>query len=116
MKKLIALACICLPWSAFADDTMLLMRKNHCFMCHSVSNKLVGPSFSALAYLYKSSGYNLSEEAERMRAKLRAGGKMPPKVIRESFQLQNGPLCSPAPKTMSDDEIKQAVDWILALR
>lgn len=78
-----------------------LTKKNGCAGCHEVDKKLVGPAFHDVAAKYRGD----KDAAARLRDKVKKGGThvwgeaaMPPNVL------------------ASDADIKELVDWILALK
>lgn len=107
------LALIIVYGQASAGDMLQLLAKNNCMACHTVDRKMVGPSYADVSRLYHMHGYDLTEESARLRAKLKNGGKMPPKKLLSGGYSYNG-ICPPA-RNMNDDEVKSVVDWILTL-
>lgn len=78
-----------------------MMKKDGCSACHEVDKKLIGPAFKDVAAKYKGD----KAAAARLRDKVKKGGThvwgeavMPPNVL------------------VSDADIKELVDWILALQ
>lgn len=82
-------------------DGAALARKSGCMACHSVDSRVVGPSFKEVAAKYKGD----QEAATKLAAKVRTGGS-------GSFGSMPMP---PAPASVSDDDIKKIVAWILSL-
>ncbi len=99
-----ALVSLLLAGQAGAVDAKAaeaLAQKNGCLACHSVQNKVVGPSYKDVAAKYKG---DKGAEAKLI-AKVKAGGSgvwgpipMPP----------NSPH-------VSDGDIKTIVEWVLSL-
>jgi len=86
--------------NALADGEALA-RKSGCMTCHGVAKKAVGPAFKDVAAKYKGD----SGAAAKLALKVRGGGA-------GSF----GSTPMPAnPKSVSDDDIKSIVAWILSL-
>ena len=78
-----------------------MMKKDGCASCHEVDRKVVGPAFQDVAAKYRGD----KEAAARLRDKVKNGGThvwgeavMPPNVL------------------ASDADIRELVDWILALK
>lgn len=84
---------------ALADDAMALATKYACTSCHKVEGKLVGPAFKDVAAKYKGDAGAL----DRLTAKVRAGGKG-----------VWGQIPMPPNKSISDDELRTVVSWILS--
>lgn len=86
--------------NALADGAALA-KKSGCMTCHAVDKKLVCPAFKEIAAKYKGD----TEAAARLAQKIRKGGA-------GSF----GSLRMPAtPASVSDEDIKTMVAWILSL-
>jgi cytochrome c len=87
---------------AFASDGRTLAEKNNCTTCHAVDAKVVGPSFREIAARYR----NEKGALVVLERKLRNGGggvwgKMPMPATSNS---------------VSDEELKNILQWILSLR
>lgn len=85
---------------AHANDPTALMQKAGCLACHSVDNKILGPSYKDVAAKYKG-----QKVTEKLVAKVKDGGSgvwgaipMPPNTGK-----------------MTDAEFKSVVEWILSL-
>lgn len=87
------------PPAARADDAKALATKYQCMSCHKVEGKLVGPAFKNVAARYKGD----AEAADRLTAKVRAGGKG-----------AWGQVPMPPNKSISDQDLKTVVNWILS--
>ncbi len=82
-------------------DGAALARKSGCMACHAVGSKMVGPSFREIAAKYKGD----KEAAAKLAQKVRSGG---------SGSFGSTPML-PAPASVSDEDIKTIVAWILSL-
>jgi cytochrome c len=78
-----------------------MMKKDGCAGCHEIDKKLIGPAFQDVAAKYKGD----KDAAAKLFDKVKKGGThvwgeaaMPPNVL------------------ASDADIKELVDWILALK
>jgi|GEM_PF-5318203 len=110
---------------AFADEALMLLKKNNCGGCHSINQNLVGPSFEKIATEYdfrmvrkfgaSMSKYDTRQEMDRLQTKLRTGDKIRSKVKPASYHVTPVLWCPPAPATMSENDIKTVVRWIAAL-
>ena len=67
--------------------------------CHKEEGKLVGPSFKDVAAKYRED----AEAAAKLAAKVRSGGKG-----------VWGSVPMPPSKSISDDDVKTVVSWILS--
>ena len=88
--------------NALAESGEELAKKSNCLTCHSVDQKVLGPSFKEVAAKYK----NDKGAQAALEKKVRSGGggawgKMP---------------MPPTAKTVSDDDIKGIVHWVLSLK
>lgn len=87
--------------AADAKAAEALAQKNGCLACHSVANKVVGPSFKDVAAKYKG---DKGAEAKLV-AKVKKGGSG-----------VWGPIPMPANSPqVKDDDIKTIVQWVLTL-
>lgn len=92
-------ASLAFSGAAFAEegDGAALVKKNSCMMCHSSGP---GPVFTKVAEKYKA-----DKDAQAMlEKKVRSGG---------SGAWGKVPM-PPTPKKISDEDIKNIVEWILA--
>jgi cytochrome c len=85
--------------SAFASDAKDLAKKSQCMSCHKEEGKLVGPAFKDVAAKYKGD----AEAMAKLTAKVKNGGKG-----------VWGSVPMPPNKTVSDDNLKTIVGWILS--
>lgn len=94
-------AALAFTSSAFsADDVEALFNKSKCGACHKLDNKTVGPTLKDIAAKYAGN----KDVIATLEKKVRTGGvgvwgKMP---------------MSRTPATVTDDEIKVLVAWMLA--
>lgn len=86
--------------NALADGAALA-KKSGCMACHAVDKRLVGPSFKEVAAKYKGD----NESAAKLAKKVRGGG---------AGSFGSTPMLA-APASVSDDDIKTIVAWILSL-
>ena len=93
-------ASLLMSANAFADEALL--RKSGCFACHQVDKKVVGPALKDIAAKYKGDKGAVATLAK----KVRAGG---------SGTWGTTPM-APAPATVSDDDLKTAIAYILTLK
>ncbi|MFZ5523178.1 MAG: c-type cytochrome [Pseudomonadota bacterium] len=98
-------ASICMSAGAFAaDEGEALFNNSGCTSCHSLGNKVVGPSLKDIAAKYAG-----DKNAQAMlEKKVRNGG---------SGSFPDMPMPMPAtPASVSDASIKSIVAWILGLK
>ena len=93
-------AALAISTAAFAaEDGEALFKKSSCVSCHSVDKKSVGPSLKDIAAKYKDD----KGAQATLEAKVRNGGK-------GSFGSMPMPATA---KTVSDENIKAIVSWVL---
>ena len=97
---LILSAGLVLAGNAFADEALL--RKSGCFACHTVDKKLVGPALKDIAAKYAGKPGIVDVLAKKVRAG--GGGNW------GTVQM------APAPATVTDDDLKKAISYILTLK
>src|SRR5512137_2688100 len=85
---------------ALADEALL--RKSGCFACHTVDKKLVGPALKDIAAKYKGEKGAVAALAK----KVRAGGSGTWGTV----------AMAPAPATVSDEDLKAAIAYVLTLK
>ncbi|MBI3903534.1 MAG: c-type cytochrome [Nitrosomonadales bacterium] len=103
IRYLVALAAgLVLSGTAFAGDGEALAKKSNCVTCHAIDKKAVGPAFKDVAAKYKD---DKGAEAT-LEKKVRSGG---------GGNWGKMPMPATA-KTVSDDDIKSIVQWILSLK
>ena len=88
--------------NALAESGEYLVNKSNCLTCHTVDQKVLGPAFKEVAAKYK----NDKGAQAALEKKVRNGGggvwgKMPMPAT---------------PKSVSDDDIKSIVHWVLSLK
>lgn len=101
--KYIVMACLSV--AALSSNVAIaspeLAKSKNCMTCHSMSNKVIGPSFKDIA-----AKYNGQNDAE---------GKLAQKVIKGSSGVWGGPSSvMPANLQVSEAEARTLVKWILA--
>lgn len=103
---ILGLSGLGLSSTALAGNTKQLLTQQGCFACHAVSNKVVGPAFSWVAYRYH------GNKADKKTVKMLAE-----QVIKGGAGKWNkwtgGIPMSPHP-TMSLAQATEAVHWVLA--
>ena len=103
MKKLlVSAAALAVLASAPAFANQALAQKNNCLSCHTVDKKVVGPAYKEVAAKYKDN----ADAPARLFDKVRSGGS--------GVWGQVPMMAHPADK-ISDDDLKAAIHWILAL-
>ena len=95
-------ASIAFAGNVLAGDGEALAKKNNCTNCHALDKKGVGPSFKDIAAKYKDD----KNAQAKLEKKVRGGGsgvwgKMPMPVTA---------------KSVSDDDIKSIVQWVLSAK
>jgi cytochrome c len=104
MKRLtstLTLAALALLAAAPAHANLELAQKKACLACHSVDNKIVGPSYKDVAKKYRG-----QKDAE---------AKLVQKVLKGGKGAW-GEVPMPANPQVSEAEAKQLVHWILSLK
>jgi cytochrome c len=99
-RLLILSATLLFAANACADEALL--RKSGCFACHTVDKKLVGPALKDVAAKYAGKPGIVDVLAKKVRAG--GGGNW------GTVQM------APAPATVSDDDLKKAITYILTLK
>lgn len=82
-----------------AQADQALAQSKGCMACHQVATKVVGPAYKDVAAKYK----DQADAAETLAAKVKAGGVG-----------AWGQVPMPPQPTLSDDEVKTLVAWVLA--
>lgn len=101
MKKTLFLlaATIVISAPALADQT--LATNKNCMSCHTVSNKVIGPSFKEIATKYAGQ----KDAVEKLSTKVLKGGSGVWGVVR-----------MPANEQVTPEEARKLVTWILSLK
>jgi cytochrome c len=99
-RLLILSASLLFAANVYADEALL--RKSGCFACHTVDKKLVGPALKDVAAKYRGQPGIVDKLAKKVRAG--GGGNW------GTVQM------APAPASVSDDDLKQAITYVLTLK
>ena len=103
LLPLVALVAVLdLGASAPASATEAIVKKARCVACHAVDQKRVGPAYKEVAAKYKGD----SKAAAMLFDKVRHGG---------SGNWGQVPMIPHPADKISDDDLKAAIAWILAL-
>ncbi len=95
------IAALSVSASAFAAaDGEALFKSKNCNVCHKLDSKTVGPALKAISAKYVTD----KEAPARLAAKVRAGG----------VGVWGSIAMPKAASSVSDEEIKTIVEWILA--
>ena len=90
---------------SWASDLDKLINANGCYACHSVDQKLVGPSFKEVADHYRG-----QEGADEMLAKkIISGGN-------GHWDKETGGVMMPPHPDLTPEKSKEIADWILSLK
>jgi cytochrome c len=93
-------AGLMLAGNALAGDGAALFKKSNCIACHQADKKTVGPALKDVAAKYKTD----AGAADKLAAKVRKGG---------AGNWGTMPM-PPTPASVSDADIKDLVQWVLA--
>ena len=99
-QLLILSTSLLLAGNALANEELL--KKSGCMACHTVDKKLVGPALKDIAAKYKGT----SGAVAMLAKKVRAGGSGNWGTV----------AMAPAPATVSDADLKDAIAYILTLK
>lgn len=99
---LTALAASLLAPATSAHASEAIIKKARCIACHAVDKPRIGPPYVQVAAKYKGD----AAAAERLFHKVREGG---------SGVWGEMPMPPQATGTISDDDLKKAIQWILEL-
>jgi len=104
VRYLIAIAAsLSVSATAFAaDDGAALFKRHGCTACHSDAKKVVGPALKEVAEKYRGDG----EAQAKLEKKVRNGGS----------GVWGAMPMPPAPKSVSDGDIKTMLTWVLSLK
>jgi cytochrome c len=102
MKKHLILAAVAATLAAapaLANEE--LAKKDGCMVCHAIDKKVVGPSYK--------------EVADKYRTDKTAEAKLVEKVKKGGVGVW-GQVPMPPNTTVSDDDVKKIVKWVLSLK
>lgn len=107
MKKqittaLFAVATFAIAASAHAADGEAIVKKARCVACHAVDTKRVGPAYKEVAAKYKGD----AKAPAALFDKVRHGG---------SGNWGNVPMIPHGEDKISNDDLHEAIKWILSL-
>lgn len=107
MKKqittaLFAVAAFAIAASAHAADGEAIVKKARCVACHTVDAKRVGPAYKEVAAKYKGD----AKAPAALFDKIRHGG---------SGNWGNVPMIPHGEDKISNDDLHEAIKWILSL-
>ena len=102
LLSLLAAALFIATSPAQAADGEAIVKKARCVACHAVDQKRVGPAYKEVAAKYKGD----KTAPGKLFEKVRAGG---------SGNWGTVPMLPHPADKISDDDLKAAVQWILAL-
>lgn len=88
--------------NALAGDGEELARKGNCMTCHAIDQKALGPSFREISAKYK----NDKSAQSALERKVRNGG---------AGAWGKMPMPATA-KSISDDDVKSIVHWVLSFK
>ena len=97
---LMVFAGLMLAGNALAGDGAATFKKSNCTACHHADKKTVGPALKDIAAKYKAD----AGATDKLAAKVRKGG---------AGNWGTMPM-PPTPASVSDADIKDMVQWILA--
>jgi len=98
-KTIVLAATITLPFMISANEE--LAKTNNCLVCHTVDNKIVGPSYKEVAAKYKED----DSAADMLVAKVMKGGSG-----------NWGEIPMPPNPTISEEDARTLVEWVLSLQ
>jgi cytochrome c len=103
MRYLLMLAAsLAFAGNAFAGDGEALAKKSHCTTCHGIDKSKVGPSFMEIAAKYKD-----DKNAQAfLEMKVRNGGE----------GVWGDSSMKATTQSVSDEDIKNIVQWVLSLK
>lgn len=97
------LAATALATATSAKASEEIVKKARCVACHTVDAKRVGPAYKDVATKYRGD----NSAPDKLFAKVRAGG---------SGNWGEVPMMPNGTDKISDDDLKAAIKWILALQ
>ena len=98
MKIRISLMAMGILLSGTAQADLALAQASGCMACHQVDNKVVGPAYKDVAAKYR----DQADAAGMLADKVKAGGVG-----------AWGQVPMPPQPTLTDDEVKSLVAWVL---
>lgn len=101
MMKMLVVAGLALAVSGPAAASLEIVKKARCVACHAVDKKMVGPAYREVAAKYQGQAGAAAMLAE----KVRKGGTGVWGAV---------PMMPHDAAKISDDNLKLAIDWILA--
>lgn len=101
MMKMLVVASLALAVSGPAAASLEIVKKARCVACHAVDKKMVGPAYREVAAKYQGQ----ADAAAMLAAKVRNGGTGVWGAV---------PMMPHDATKISDDNLKAAIDWILA--
>ena len=102
LLPLLAAATLAASTAARADDGESIVKKARCIACHAVDSKRVGPAYKDVAAKYKGD----TKAPGALFEKVRLGG---------SGNWGQIPMIPHPADKISDEDLKAAIHWILAL-
>jgi len=104
MQKILLplVAALTLAGAAHADEGEAIVKKARCVACHAVDSKRVGPAYKDVAAKY----HGDKSAPGKLFDKVRHGG---------SGVWGEIPMIPHGPDKISDEDLKKAIEWVLAL-
>jgi cytochrome c len=102
LAALLAVSAFTLAAPVRAEDGEAIIKKARCVACHTVDQKRVGPPYKEVAAKYKGD----AKAPAQLFNKVRAGG---------SGNWGQVPMIPHPADKISDEDLKAAIHWILAL-
>lgn len=97
-----AVAAVALLSAPLANASEAIIKKARCVSCHQLEKKAVGPSYKDVAAKYRGD----AEAVTKLSAKVRAGG---------SGVWGAVPMPPHDTAKISDEDLKSAIEWVLAI-
>jgi cytochrome c len=101
MMKLMMMATFALTLAGPVAASVEVVKKARCVACHAVDKKMVGPSYREVAKRYEGQ----ADAPLRLAEKVRSGG---------SGVWGSVPMLPHGADKISDENLKTAIEWILA--
>jgi cytochrome c len=99
--SLIAAVLSIAPVSVDANEPTRILRRANCFVCHSVETKRIGPAYKDVAARYQGD----DSMPAKLFDKVRKGG---------SGNWGDAAMTPQPIETISDDDLKASIHWILS--